>query len=182
MLEKSHLKSTLDKFGQYVVTQSRANLTRQSRNVSNALYQSLKFHSKVSKNSIQFDFEMLDYGQFQDKGVKGATSSQRAPQSPFKFGSGRGKKGGLTKGIGKWVRSRGIKFTNNETGRRMTFDQTARLITRSIYNKGLKPTNFFSRPFDLAYEKLPAELVDAYGLDIEGFMNIALKNYGGKEV
>jgi hypothetical protein len=61
----------------------------------------------------------------------------------------------------------------------MTFDQTARLITRSIYNKGLKPTNFFSRPFDLAYEKLPAELVDAYGLDIEGFMNIALKNYGG---
>lgn len=178
MLDKQNLKQSLDKFGQDVIKAARQNLTRKNRNVTNALYQSLKFNSKVSKNSIQFDFEMLDYGQFQDKGVKGATSSQRAPQSPFQFGSGRGKKGGLTKGIKAWVRARGIKFTSG--GRKLTFDATARLITRSIYNKGLKPTNFFSRPFDLAFQRLPEDIAEAYGLDIENFMETSLKNYGSK--
>lgn len=180
MLDKQNLKQSLDKFGQDVIKAARQNLTRKNRNVTNALYQSLKFNSNVSKNSIQFDFEMLDYGQFQDKGVKGATSSQRAPQSPFQFGSGRGKKGGLTKGIKAWVRARGIKFTSG--GRKLTFDATARLITRSIYHKGLKPTNFFSRPFDLAFQRLPEDIAEAYGLDIENFMETSLRNYGSKTI
>jgi hypothetical protein len=176
MLDKQNLKQSLDKFGQDVIKAARQNLTRKNRNVTNALYQSLKFNSKVSKNSIQVDFLMADYGKFQDQGVKGAKSSARAPKSPFKFGSGSGKKGGLTKGVKRWVRKRGIKFVSN--GRKLTFDATARLITRSIYNKGLKATEFFSRPFNAAYEKLPNDLAEAYGLDVESFIKLSLKNYG----
>jgi hypothetical protein len=36
---------------------------------------------------------MDDYGQFVDQGVKGKVH-QQSPNSPFKFGSGTGKKGG----------------------------------------------------------------------------------------
>lgn len=180
MLDKQNLKQSLDKFGQDVIKAARQNLTRKNRNVTNALYQSLKFNSKVSKNSIQFDFEMLKYGEFQDKGVQGASSKAKAPQSPFEFGSGRGKKGGLTKGINAWVRARGIRFVDRETGRKLTQKETAKRITRSIYHKGLKPTNFFSRPFDLAFQRLPDELVEAYGLDVENFMELSLRNYGSK--
>lgn len=176
MLNRDYTKKALDDFGAYVIKQSRANLTRKNKNVTRSLYESLKYQAKASKNSIQVDFLMADYGKFQDQGVKGAKSSARAPKSPFKFGSGSGKKGGLTKGVKRWVRKRGIKFVSN--GRKLTFDATARLITRSIYNKGLKATEFFSRPFNAAYEKLPNDLAEAYGLDVESFIKLSLKNYG----
>lgn len=178
MLNGQNTKAALDKFGRYVIQQSRTNLTKGNRNVSRSLYNSLKYNAKVSKNSIQFDFEMEAHGQFQDQGVKGKQSSERAPNSPFKFGSGTGKKGGLTRSINTWVRKRGIKFTDNETGRKLTYKATAQLITRSIYRKGLKPTKFFSLPFQRGFERLPDELQEAYGLDLEGFIDLSLRNNG----
>ena len=109
---------------------------------------------------------MEAHGVFQDKGVKGKTSSTKAPNSPFKFGSGTGKKGGLTNGIQKWVKQKRFQF-RDEQGRFMSYNSTAFLITRSIYNKGLKPSMFFTKPFEKAFDRLPDELVEAYGLDIE---------------
>jgi hypothetical protein len=50
------------------------------------------------------------------------------------------------------------------------------LITRSIWKTGLKTTDFFSRPFELAFEKLPDEVIEAYGLQVEQLMKTALKN------
>ena len=109
---------------------------------------------------------MEEHGIYQDKGVKGKTSSTKAPNSPFKFGSGTGKKGGLTNGIQKWVKQKRFQF-RDEQGRFMSYNSTAFLITRSIYNKGLKPSMFFTKPFEKAFDRLPDELVEAYGLDIE---------------
>ena len=57
----------------------------------------------------------------------------------------------------------------------MSYEQTAQLITRSIYLKGTKPTLFFSKPFEKGFEKLPQDLVEAYGLDIESFLKFTLK-------
>ena len=117
---------------------------------------------------------MEQYGQFLDLGVKGKVSSQRAPNSPFKYGSGTGKKGGLTEGIRGWVKARRFQFKNRETGKFMSYEQTAQLITRSIYLKGTKPTLFFSKPFAKGFESLPDELIKAYGLDIESFLKFTL--------
>jgi len=49
----------------------------------------------------------------------------------------------------------------------MSYKQTAFLIRNSIWNKGLETTNFFSRPFELAFKKLPDELIEVYGLEVE---------------
>ena len=166
MLDKEEVQEVIDKFRKYVVQQSRSNLTKQKKNASKSLYNSIKGVSKVNPNSISLYFEMEEHGIYQDVGVKGKTSSTKAPNSPFKFGSGTGKKGGLTNGIQKWVKQKRFQF-RDEKGRFMSYNSTAFLITRSIYNKGLKPSMFFTKPFEKAFDRLPDELVEAYGLDIE---------------
>lgn len=175
MLNNTETLNTLEAFNKYVIKQARTNLTKGNKNVSKKLYDSLKATTKVNPNSIENYIEMEQYGQFLDLGVKGKVSGQRAPNSPFKFGSGTGKKGGLTEGIRGWVKARRFQFKNRETGKFMSYEQTAQLITRSIYLKGTKPTLFFSKPFAKGFESLPDELIKAYGLDLETFMKFTLK-------
>lgn len=175
MLNNTETLNTLEAFNKYVIKQARTNLTKGNKNVSKKLYDSLKATTKVNPNSIENYIEMEQYGQFLDLGVKGKVSGQRAPNSPFKFGSGTGKPGGLTEGIRGWVKARRFQFKNRENGKFMSYEQTAQLITRSIYLKGTKPTLFFSKPFAKGFESLPDELIKAYGLDIETFMKFTLK-------
>ena len=174
MLNSTETLNTLQAFNKYVIQQARTNLTKGDKNVSKKLYDSLKATTKVNPNSIENYIEMEQYGQFLDLGVKGKVSSAKAPNSPFKYGSGTGKKGGLTEGIRGWVKARRFQFKNRDTGKFMSYEQTAQLITRSIYLKGTKPTLFFSKPFAKGFESLPDELIKAYGLDIESFMKFTL--------
>jgi len=162
----------LKKFVDVVVKQSKNALIKKDRNVSKSLYNSIKGKSKVSKNSFEISFEMESYGKFLDKGVKGKSSSLKAPDSDFQFGSGTGKEGGLTEGILKWVTRRRFQFREKETGQFMSYESTAFLITRSIYLTGTKPTEFFTKPFNAAFKKLPDEIIKSYALEV----NTLLKN------
>ena len=49
-------------------------------------------------------------------------------------------------------------------------------IAKSIFNTGLKTTKFYSLPFERAFKRLPDEILTAYGLDIDRFLESALKN------
>jgi hypothetical protein len=114
---------------------------------------------------------------FVDKGVKGKTSSLKAPNSPFQFGSGTGKKGGLTQGIKKWVRQKGFQFRDRKSGQFMSYDSTAYLITRSIFHKGIKPSLFFTKPFEAGYKKyIDVDLLKAFGQDVETMVDYNLKD------
>lgn len=62
----------LDKFGKYLVTESRKNLTRLKKNNTKKLYDSLRYDVKVMENSMSFDFFMEEYGEWVDKGRKRA--------------------------------------------------------------------------------------------------------------
>lgn len=175
MIERQYVNDVLSKFSKYVTTQAKANLTRKDKNTTSKLYNSIKGEVFTGKNSIGVYFEMEDYGKFQDLGVRGKTSSQKAPNSPYRFGTGSGRKGGLTDGINDWVRARRFQFKDKNTGRFMSYEQTAFLITRSVYNKGIEASRFFSKPFEVGFEKLPNEIVEAYGLDVEQFIKDSLK-------
>jgi hypothetical protein len=161
------VEKELNRFGKVVVKEARTALTKQDRNVSRELYNSLGYDLKVSKNSFELSFKMEDYGKFQDKGVRGKTSSAKAPNSPFKFGSGSGKKGGLTSGIFEWVKARRFQFKDRNSGKFMSYKSTAFLISRSVYHKGTKPTKFFTKPFESAFKRLPDDIIKAYGLTVE---------------
>lgn len=169
------VQEELDKFKDYVVKQSRANLTRGKHNVTRGLYDTIKGEVKAMPNSFYMSFDLGEYGAFLDQGVKGKNSSSKAPNSPFRFGSGTGKKGGLTQGIQRWVKARRFQFRDKETGKFMSYDSTAFLITRSIYSKGTKPTLFFTKPFTKYFEKLPQELIVKYGLDVEELFNYTIQ-------
>jgi hypothetical protein len=119
--------------------------------------------------------ELAPYWKFQDYGVQGKSSSTKAPNSPFRFGTGSGMKGGLSRAIEKWVAARRFQFRDKK-GRFLSYDSTAFLVSRSIYNKGIKTTSFFTRPFQLKFEQLPQEIALAYALELSDFLRFTLQN------
>jgi hypothetical protein len=172
------VKNGLNTFGKVVVKESRTALTKKGKNDTKGLYNSIKYTLKVSKNSFQLEFLMDDYGKFVDKGVKGKNSNLKAPNSPFRFGKSSGsgrKKGGLSDSIDIYVKRKRIQFRDRKSGKFMSFKQTAYLISGSIYNKGIKTTNFFTKPFDAAFNRLPNEIVESYGLEVDKLLEQALK-------
>jgi hypothetical protein len=175
-MEQSEVKKSLERFRNHVISVSKRNLTNQRKNVSKSLYNSIKGDVKAMPNSMSVQFYMEDYGAYQDLGVKGKKSSSKAPNSPFKFGSGTGQQGGLRKGIFDWVKKRRIQFKDRKSGRFLSYESTAFLITRGIYNKGMKPSMFFTKPFEAAYKNLPNELVQSFGLDAEKLFNQQIDN------
>jgi hypothetical protein len=118
---------------------------------------------------------MEEYGAFVDEGVQGKMTTSIAPNSPFRFGSGSGKKGGLTKAIEKWIKRKGIKGRGKD-GRFITDKSLTFLISRSIYQHGIKPSLFFTKPFEKAFDRLPNEVLEQFGLDIDEFIEQTLNN------
>lgn len=176
MLNLAHTQKTLEKFRDYVIQQSRSNLTKSGHNDTKRLYNEIKGDVKASKNSFELSFDMPMYGQFQDKGVKGKFKSTKAPNSPFRFGTGTGQKGGLTKGIEQWVQRKGFQFRQKD-GKFLSYKQTAFIITRSIYTTGLRPSLFFTKPFESGYKKyIDEDLINQFALDVEDLMKFSLKD------
>lgn len=147
-------KKALEKFGKYLVKESRKNLTRKKKNVTSSLYDSLDYQVKAMPNSFEFDFLMEEYGEWVDKGRK---AGKNPPFSPLR----------------KWVQDRRIQFRDNR-GRFQTYDQTAWAVVKSIGKKGIEPSNFYSRPFNLGFQKLPNEVAEAYALDVEEFLEFTI--------
>lgn len=168
----------LNKFGKYVQQQAKSNLSKKKKKDTSTLYNGINYKTIATKNGAVLTFDFKDansYWEFVDKGVKGFSSSAKAPTSPFKFGTGTGKKGGLTSGINGWVKRKRIQFKDRKSGQFLSYKSTAFLIMRSIWNKGLATTNFFTKPFEAAFLRLPDDIYAAYGLEVEKQIKIALK-------
>lgn len=179
-MQLNKVNKTIQMFRDYVIRESKDNLKRTGHNNTSALANSIKGEIVTEDGFTIVGFTMANYGAFVDKGVKGKTSSNKAPNSPFKFGSGSGQKGGLTAGIKKWVRQKGFQFRSKEQGskgRFLSYDSTAYLITRSIFNKGIKPSLFFTKPFEAGYKKyIDVDLLKAFGQDVETMVDYNLKD------
>ena len=167
MLNNKNTKEYLNAFAKYVIQQSRSNLTKQNKNVDKKLYNSLDKEIEVGANSFRMAFLMEDYGTFQDKGVSG---TQKKYNTPFSYKS---KKPPL-KPITQWVTKRRFQFRNKENGKFMSYQSTAFLVRNGIFKNGIKPSLFFTKPFEKAFERLPDELVEAYGLDVEEFLQFTI--------
>ena len=172
------VEKALQRFAKHVVSRSRANLTRQGKNASKSLYDSLDYEITVSKNSFKLRILMEEYAMFQDRGVRGADPSlvkngqQKAPLSPYTFKN----KMPPLKPILDWVKLKKIRL-RDEKGKfkKGSYKTVAFLVQRSIYAQGLKPSLFFTRPFIKAFDNLPDDVVEAYGLDLEQFIKFTQK-------
>lgn len=166
MLVKKNTKEYLNAFAKYVIQQSRSNLSKQNKNVDKKLYNSLDKEIEVGANSFRLAFLMEDYGIFQDKGVSG---TKKKYNTPFSYKS---KKPPL-KPITDWVKKRRFQF-RKDNGKFMSYQSTAFLVRNGIFKNGIKPSLFFTKPFEKAFERLPDELVEAYGLDVEQFLEYTI--------
>ena len=165
----SNVEDELNAFRKHVITEARKNLTRNKKNASKTLYNDMSSFLKVSKNSFELGFEMPIYGQFQDQGVSG---KKKKYDTPFSYKS----KQPPSDVFEAWIKRKGIKG-RDKRGRFITHKSLSYLIARSVFNNGIKPSLFFTRPFELAYKRLGDDIIEAFGLDIDEFLKYTLKKY-----
>ena len=171
MAEFDNIQDLLNDFRSNVIREAKRNLSK--RHDTGKLKNSLKSYVKESKNSIQISFEMEDYGFFQDRGVQGTKSGKSL--DGYKYTN----KMPPPKAFDKWIVKKGFKDTiRDKKGRFVKRKGLAFIIARSIFEKGIKPTLFFTKPFEKFYKRLPNELVEKYGLDMEElFTQITDENF-----
>lgn len=162
------LKNTqdaLNKFAKYVIQQARTNLSKQKKNVSSNLYGSLGYDLNVSPNSFGLEFYMLPYGDFLDKGVSGTKkryntifeyTNKKPPMEPLM----------------QWAKARNIRL-RDEKGKykKGNYRTIGFILQKSIYEKGIKPSLFFTKPFEKAFDNLPEELLERFALDIDNLLD-----------
>lgn len=163
-------KEALEVFARRVVLLSQNNLKRRNISTSGELYGSIGYVLNVYKNSFNLEFSMADYGTFVDQGVKGSKSTYTQSQdSPYKY-SGRFKMIPI-KSLDKWLVKKGIA-PRNKAGQFIDRKNLKYAMAISIYRKGIKATKFFTDPFETSFEKLPEDVTEAFGLDIDEFIEL----------
>jgi hypothetical protein len=161
--------STLLAFKEFVVLNSKRNLVIQNKNTFGNLSKALD-ESKVSvgKNSFQLDFTMPMYGQYQDKGVSG-TKTVYATAFSYKT------KMPPTKSLDKWIVKKGIAPRNKE-GKFVSREGLKFAIAKKIFLYGIKPSLFFTKPFEEGYTKfINKELEKAFAIDAVELFKYSLK-------
>ena len=155
-----NVQQELNRFAKYAIQQSRTNLTKGKKNSSKTLYNSLDYDINVSPNSFSLSFLMEDYGVFQDKGVSGIKKKYNTPYSYTNKMPPPSK-------MDKWIVRKGLKGVRGKDGKFISRKSLQFMIARSIYNNGIKPSLFFTKPFQKAFKNLDKDIIKAYQLDVE---------------
>ena len=159
MLADKYLRDELNKFAKYVIQQSRSNLTKGKKNASKELYNSLGYEVSQSAKTTSLAFNMADYGKFQDRGVSGTKKKYNTPYS-YKT------KMPPRKAFDKWIVRKGIA-PRGKGGKFLSRQSLQYLIARAIYQKGIKPSLFFTKPFERAFKRLPDDFIKQYSIGLE---------------
>lgn len=161
MLE--NVQKFLNDFKDHVIREAKAKAPTSSGNLKN----SITGYVKESANSIQITFEMEPYGAFIDQGVSG---KKKKYNTEFAYTD----KMPPPNKLDKWIVRKGIA-PRKEGGQFASRKSLQFLIARSIYMNGIKPSLFFTKPFEAAFKKLPNELVEKYGLGMEELLDEIIK-------
>ena len=167
----------LNKFAKYVIQQARTNLTKGGKNYQKDLYNSLDSDINVSPNSFSLDFLMEKYGVFQDRGVKGTESGRSLDGFRYKQSSNLRGVEYHTGTFAKWAKFRNIRLRNSKGQfAKGNYKTIGYIIADSVKKKGIKPSLFFTKPFERAFDNLPEELIEAYALDVENLIQFSTKD------
>ena len=78
--------------------------------------------------------------------------------------------------IDKWIVSKPLKEARDKAGRFIPRKSMAFLIQRSIFQRGLERTQFFSKPFTQQLDKQTETITKAFADDVELALEQALKD------
>jgi hypothetical protein len=169
----------LEKYKNYVIQQAKANLSKGRNNVSKTLYNSIKGEIVTENNYAIVGFKMEQYGQFMDEGVKGAFPSmvkngkQKAPNSRFMFTNKRPPAGP----IAEWAKKRGIRL-RDEKGKfkKGNYKTLGFIIANRIYAQGIKPTLFFTKPYEAGFKKyIVGQMPAQVAIDVDRIVDLNLQ-------
>tara|TARA_R110001583_G_scaffold10304_3_gene47570 strand:- start:264 stop:806 length:543 start_codon:yes stop_codon:yes gene_type:complete len=180
-MEFKNTIQALQKLGTNVVKEGRGILKRKKKTTSgNTLYNDFDYLVTSGQDTITLEFEFggaEDYWQFVDEGVRGAggfkgSGRARGQGSPFKYSS----KMPPRRFIDKWIVSKPLKAGRDERGRFVSRKSLAFLIQRSIFQRGLERTQFFSKPFTQQLDKQTETITNAFADDLELVLEQTLKD------
>ena len=161
----------LQKLGNNVVKEGKGILKKKKKTTSgNTLFNDFDYLVTKQQDSVTLEFEFggaEDYWQFVDEGVRGAggfkgSGRARGQGSPFKFSS----KMPPRKPLMQWIKNKPLKGRDKK-GRFIKRESFAFLIQRSIFQRGLERTQFFSKPFTEQLNKQTDNITEAFADDLE---------------
>tara|TARA_R100001510_G_C7625806_1_gene185683 strand:+ start:345 stop:863 length:519 start_codon:yes stop_codon:yes gene_type:complete len=159
-MQLKEVEKIMNVFAKFVVDESRKELIKKNKNSTKKLSESLEFRVNRFKDSIDVLFFMEEYGFFQDLGVSGKKVKYN---TPYSYSS----KMPPSKAFDQWVIRKGLDGVRDKKGKFIPRKSLRYLVARSVFNKGIKPSMFFTKPFQSAFNLLPQELKDAFIFDIE---------------
>ena len=180
MSKSKNVDRFLKSFGEEVVKRAKKNLVAAGKG-GGKLERSIK--SKIVKFTKGFilQWEMANYGEFQDKGVKGkggkigkksiggrryyTTWENKRKDSPYKFGRGTGKKGGLRKGIASFIRKKGLQ-PRSKGGQYISTKSLIFMFSRSVYIRGIHGVSFFQNSLMWGMKTFSKRYASAIAKDI----------------
>lgn len=168
MFDLDRTEIAFRKFANRVQQQTRSNISKKDLKASGTLRNDVKFYTKRNKNSIELIYERPKYADFQDQGVSGV---KKKFNTPFSYTTKRPP----SKVFAKWARQKNIKPRDKKTGRFISFKSFGFLVARKIYNFGIKPKLFFSKPFKQQTKTLPKPIEDAFASDVDKFLKLTLE-------
>ena len=160
-------QKALIKFRDTIINEAKANLKSMGKDSSGKLSKSIKGQVKEMPNSISMYFQMEAYGFFQDKGVSGI---KKKYNTEFSYTT----KMPPPSKLDKWIVRKGIA-PRDKQGKLMSRKGLQFAIARGIFINGIKPSLFFTKPFEKAFKKLPDALITKYGLDAEQLFDSIMK-------
>ena len=170
-MEFKNTIQALQKFGNNVVKEGKDILKKKKKTTSgNTLFNDFDYLVTNQQDSVTLEFEFggaEDYWQFVDEGVKGVggfkgSGRARGQGSPFKFSS----KMPPRKPLMQWIKNKPLKGRDKK-GRFIKRESFAFLIQRSIFQRGLERTQFFSKPFTEQLNKQTDNITEAFADDLE---------------
>ena len=179
----SNIERYLESFAKQVVKDAKKNLAESKGDTE--LSKSIRFKMLNTFDGITIQFLMDEYGSYVDKGVKGkggviksgttkgnyggrrwyTTWKGKRKDSPFKFGTGTGAKGGLTKGLFSWIKKKGIKGRDKK-GRFISHKSLSIAMARSIYIRGIHGISFFQNSLGKNYKNFEVGFLQSLKDDI----------------
>jgi hypothetical protein len=166
-MQLDNFKKALEEFRDKVIEESKQNL-KSLKKGGGTLENSIEgTEVKVTNRSLEFEIKMADYGVFQDKGVSGIKQKYNTPYSYTTKMPPPSK-------LDKWTVKKGIA-PRDDKGRFISRKSLQFAIARSIFYKGIKPSLFFTKPFQKYAKGLPKELETAFALDTEALLAFVTK-------
>ena len=171
-IELHRATEVMDRVGAQWVREAQGILDENDKNATGNLRSSIKYELDASDNKliIGLNFEGAPHWEYVEEGVKGLISDAKAPNSPFQFGSGSGPAGGLRPSIRQWIDDKPVsQWQDRRTGRFLSYDQMAGLISRSVYLYGIRPTFYVGDPAERLAAMSSEEIRDAFVADLEEY-------------